>query len=118
MHRRIISNFALKFVLIGLPAIGILTAHSTLCNLIWWAAYLLIGFWWAQHEMVTKTVMGTIWVQIPLILLFDLRLTSAAAWGAAGLWLGLVYWYIYRQAILMNRVMGSDALATPPSENF
>jgi hypothetical protein len=108
MHGRIISNFALKFVVVGLPAIGIFLADSTLWNVIWWTSYVLIGLWWAKHEIVTKTVIGTIWAQIPLILLSELHIRSPLAWGAAGVWLVLVYWHTYRQAIVMNRAMGAE----------
>ena len=80
-----------------------------LWNVIWWAAYLAIGLWWARHEIVTKTVIGTIWAQAPPILLLEFRMTSALAWSVAVVWLSLVYWHIYKQAILMNRAMDLDA---------
>ncbi len=103
-HFRIISNFAWKFILFGLPAIGIFIADSVLWNIIWWILYLSWGFYFAKLEILSKTCIGTIWAQIPYIILLDIGVNNIVAWFLAGLWAVLCYLHIYRQAILMNSV--------------
>lgn len=103
MHLRIVSNFIIKFILLGLPATGIIWSNGLTWNIVWWVIYFVWGGFWAKHEIVTKTCIGTMWVQIPFVIIIDLDLRNAIVWPVAAIWAGLVYWHIYNQAVLMNR---------------
>jgi len=101
-HFRILTNFVVKFAVLAIPAVGIVLADSLLWELVWWGVYIAWGSFLARYEVLSKTVIGTMWAQAPFVLLLDFRVTETGAWLAAGLWGGLSYWYIYRQALLLK----------------
>lgn len=108
MHGRIIGNFVLKFIFLGLPAIGIIIAESTLWNSIWWVVYFAWGAALAKHELATKTCIGTIWAQLPFLILIEFQLASIWLWLGAGLWAGMAYVAIYKQAVTINAMLGNS----------
>ena len=105
MHARIVSNFALKFVMFGLPAIGIIMAESMAWNIVWWVLYFLWESYLTKHEIFTTTGIGTMWAQLPYIVLIEMEVSNHLLWGGANLWAAMVYWTIYRQAMLINAKM-------------
>lgn len=102
-HLRIVGNFALKFVLLALPAVGILLSHSSAWNVVWWLAYLGLGIVLARYEQLSNTMVGTMWAQSPIIILLETEVSNQVLWALAGLWAALAYGYIYREALLLNR---------------
>lgn len=105
MHFRILSNFILKFGLLALPAVGILCADLILWNVVWWVAYFAWTAFFAKYEILSKTVIGTNWAQLPFILLLETDLTRYVLWAGASIWSAMSYLHMYKQALLVNRTM-------------
>ena len=99
LHIRIVSNFVLKFVVVGLPAFGMIMAESYRWNIIWGAAYLAWGLYFVKDEIVTKTVIGTMWVQLPFVILIEMRVVDFLYWTGASIWAVLSYLVMYKQEI-------------------
>jgi len=99
----------LKFVIMCMPAMGILFADNILWNIIFWIIYFTIGFYLRSFEVplpssVSSDILlmdGIMWTQVPIIIVIDLRITNIWIWILIIVWLSISYSTLFKSLAIV-----------------
>jgi len=104
-------TLVLRFALLAIPAVGIFFTHSLVIKIVFAALWLICGLWFSKYEKGTSTVVGTMHVQLPFVIIytFDLRnpwiVIPLSIYSGMAL---LTVWRHYKAQVIINESLRAE----------
>jgi hypothetical protein len=105
-------TLVLRFALLAIPALGILFTHSLPLELLFVGLWVICGILFSNYEKGTRTIIGTMHIQLPIVITWVFDLRSLFFTIPLGLYCGMAIftvWGHYKAQFIRNESIKAEA---------